>query len=266
VTSSFGNFGFGVDGFGLDAPGGPISTTTLANLFQMLSYGELSNLSMSNDGTKDASGSITAAAQPRIVLYANEGLRRLYAKFILLEQDVILQMQTSMTYYNLTSPYAATYIPTGPADNQPVRYLLDSPGKPFLADIIKILAVFDYQGRKLALNDDGDNHSVFTPQANRLQIPYPIDQQMIDVVYQARHPKLDGTLSAQINLPEILFSALTAYIAYKVFSHMNTADSTTKAQEHLIVYEQICADCVENDLVNASISTSNERFHARGWR
>jgi hypothetical protein len=266
VTSSFGNFGFGVDSFGTMIAMGPVSTTTLSDLFAMLSYGELSNLAMSNDGTNDASGQIKVSAQPRIVMYANEALRRLYSKFILLEEDVIVQMQAGTTYYNLTPQYASTYVPAGSEISQPVRYLLDSPSKPFLGDIIKILAVFDNCGRKLALNDDGDTFSVFTPQANRLQIPYPVDQELVDVVFQAKHPTLNGSLTAQIYLPDILLSALTAYIAYKVFSHMNTPESSAKSQEHMVIYEQICTDCVENDLVNASISTSNERFHARGWR
>lgn len=241
----------------------------ISDLFAMLSYGELSNLAMSNDGN----GTIIASSQPKIVQYANEALLRLYSRFVLKENDLIIEMQEWITFYHLTPPYAVTYTPPAGTASQPVRYIMDIPSQPFLGDVIKVMAVFDSEGENLPLNDDAQMFSVFTPQVNVLQVPQPVYRhsssvsgvRYITVLYQARHAKLLGDLQEEICIPDIILGAFTSYIAYKVFSHMNTTDSTAKAQEYLGMYESICADVTDRDLVNSSISTSNESFHERGW-
>jgi hypothetical protein len=145
------------------------------------------------------------------------------------------------------------------------KYILDSPGEQFQDDIIKILSVFNNTGHKLGLNDDTDPLSVFTPQAKVLQISYPTNWGMLNVRYQQRHPPLTGDLNQFIELPEIICGALTAYIAYKVFSHMNSVVSTAKSQEFLKTYEMNCIEIVEGDLVGSSISQTNTRFPKGGW-
>ncbi len=243
----------------------------LSDLFMALSYGELSNLALAGE----ANGTITTAAQPRIVNYANEALLRLHSRFILKETDILVQMYESMTFYNLIPAYAVNYVPPSGVPSQPIRYIIDNPGEPFIGDIIKILGVFNSLGESLPLNDDAQMFSVFTPQTTVLQVPQPTYrhhfpssvscEHFLSVSYQARHPKLLGELQEEVCIPDIILGALTSYIAYKVFSHMNTLDSTAKAQEYLGMYESICSEATEKDLVNSSISTSNQRFHERGW-
>ena len=69
----------------------------LEDLYQRLSYGELSNLSISTDGN----GSIIESAQPRVVLYANEALVRLYSTFILRTNSLLITPIDHITYYHL---------------------------------------------------------------------------------------------------------------------------------------------------------------------
>lgn len=232
---------------------------TLLDLFRHLSYGELSNLALANDGN----GTIREAEQPKIALYANEALLRLYSKFILREKDVLIEMVEHITNYHLLVRFSQQgYDPEGEA----FPYILDMNKEPFEEDVIKILAVFDSFGDQLPLNDNERCNSVFTPQANVLQVPRPCAGQSLGVLYQARHQVLSADdLEGEIFLPDILQGALTAYIAYKVFSHMNTQESTAKAQEHYANYESICVDAKENDLVSTSISTTNARFNKYGW-
>ena len=142
---------------------------------------------------------------------------------------------------------------------------MDTPGEQFQDEVIKILTVYNNLGRKLALNDDTDLWSVFTPQAKVLQISDPADWKMLNVRYQQRHEVLSGDLNQIIEAPDIIWGALTAYIAYKVFSHMNTAESTAKSQEFLATYEMTCTEIVDGDLVNSSISQTNTRFRKGGW-
>lgn len=88
----------------------------------------------------------------------------------------------------------------------------------------------------------------------------------LSLEYQARHAVLDHCdCEEEILLPDVLLRALKAYIASKVFMHMNTQENTAKGQEHYLVYESICAEVVEKDLVSSSSSTTNVRFQKRGW-
>jgi hypothetical protein len=238
----------------------------VSELFKKLSVGELSNLAMSGNGngTPMGSGTILAASQPKLINYANEALLKLYSRFVLKENDVLIVLYDYITFYHLLPQFSLCY--SGPIiTGNSVKYILDSPGEQFQDDVIKILTVYNNIGRKLALNDDTDPWSVFTPQAKVLQITSPEHWKMLNVRYQQRHSPLHGDLDQIIEAPEIIWGALTAYIAYKVFSHMNTAESTAKSQEFEATYEKTCIEIVDGDLVNSSISQTNTRFHKGGW-
>lgn len=231
----------------------------ISDLYKTLSYGELSNLSMG----MDASGAIAKDAKPRIIHYANEGLTRLYGRFVLKEKDIIIELVDHITNYHLLRKYAESYF-----DPEEVRYpyIKDLFNEPFTEDVIKILAVYNSEGRKLPLNDNNRADSVFTPTGKILQVPRPVRGVSLSVLYQAKHDELllDNE-DQEIELPEVLQGALVAFIAYKVFSHMNTDVSSAKSQEHLGIYNSICDEVEQNDLVNSSISTTNSRFEQLGW-
>lgn len=230
----------------------------IEDLFRSLSYGELSNLSLSNDG----SGTIVESARPKIIMYANDALTRLHTRFPLRTKDVLIQMYSHITNYHLLPRFAQNTKP----QVEKYTYILDLPLEPFVDEVLCIESVFDTFGCDLPLNDSGDPRSVFTPQPKVLQVPNPIAGAALNVVYRTKHDPLDhAKLDQPIFLPDTFHSALTAYIAYKVYSHMNTAEASNKAQEHLAFYESVCGEVKENDAINTSISTTNERFSQRGW-
>lgn len=232
---------------------------TVTDLFRALSYGEFSNLSIGQDGQ----GSITAVAKPRIIQHANEGLLRLYSRFILSEKDVIVELVEGVTYYHLDSKYSETV--HDPEDIL-YPYIKDLGREVFANDVIRVLSVFDSHGNRLPLNDNELPASVFTPQARIIQVPYFLEQTSLSVLYQAKPPLLDHEdPGGEIVLPEFLVGALTAHIAYKIYSFMNTAEASGKALEHKARYEEICLEAIEQDLVQTSISTTNSRFDKRGW-
>lgn len=233
----------------------------LNDLFALLSYGELSNLAISGNG----SGSIVTANQPQVINYINEALLRLYSRFVLAEDELLLQLDDGITIYHLTPPYSQQYVPKVGEFSQPVRYIYDLPEKPFQDDLIKVMEVRDSYGRKIKLNDEGSRYSVFTPRVKTLQVTAPRCGEALSVVYQKRHPQILVDLQEQIWCPDVLLSALTAYIAYKVNSHMNSPDSNAKAQEFMATYEALCVEVIDRDLVNSSISQTNTRFTAGGW-
>lgn len=231
----------------------------LEDLYQRLSYGELNNLSLAAEG----SGAILEAAQPRIVMYANEAMIRLYTTFILRTNSVILTPLDHVTNYHLKKRFAFSQRAESDED---FLYIQDLDDEPFTEDVIKVLEVFDGAGQAVPLNDAEQPNSVFTPQALMLQVPTAWNGQVLSLLYQASHPILDvSDPHSIIDLPEVLHGALTAFIAHKVYSHMNTAESSAKAGEHMNTFMGICTDVVEKDLVATSILQSNSRFHKRGW-
>ena len=230
-------------------------------LFTDLALGELSNLSVAENNT------IIPQKRPQVVTYLNAGLLELYSKFVLKESDMIIEMREGVTNYHLLKRYAMSqYNESNLPDRWHLPYIIDNVGEPFPEDVIKILSVYDSLGVKLPLNDLESCISVFSPQSTVLQIPNPIPGQALTLEYQARHAVLDHCdCEAEIVLPDVLHGALRSYIAWKMFSHMNTQESTAKGQEHAMGFESACVDVVDKDLVNSSSSTTNVRFHKRGW-
>lgn len=234
---------------------------TLNDLFRDLALGELSNLSMVENDT------IIPQKRPKIVSYTNEGLLALHSTFVLKEKDMLIEMREGVTNYHLLKRYAwSQYNEDNPPDRWNMPYIMDMVSDPFQEDVIKILAVYNSFNQKMPLNDHENARSVFNPQGNLLQVPFPIPGQALAIEYQAKHTPMDHCrCDEDIVLPDVLWRALKAYIAGKVCSHMNTQEMTAKGQEHMIIYDTICQEVVEKDLVNTSSSTTNSRFQKRGW-
>lgn len=233
----------------------------VSQLFHDLSYGELSNLSLAGEGD----GTISPRTQPKIILHANDALLDLASRFVLSEKDILVTLLDDITNYHLIPRFAENYTPVNADDDEPIRYILDSPGERFEGGILRINQVFDSNGAKLPLNDTANLFSVFTPQTHILQVTTPVADTVLNVLYQARLPELTGELDQLIELPDVLHRPLRVFIAYKVLDAMNTQDTSRKAREHFTNYEVLCQKALDADLVNSSTSTSNSRFEKRGW-
>lgn len=230
-------------------------------LYQDLSHGKFSNIALGGDGN----GTILEASKPKIILAANEALLRLHTKFVLKENDLLIEMVDHITNYHLLKKFAESSFFLG-STTQPYLYIKDMVLEPFQDDVIRILSVQNEFGCALPLNDEGQPESVFTPQGNVLQVPRPVDGRVLIVLYQARHEKLMvDNENQEIVLPDCLQEAMRCYIAYHVYSGMNTQEATLKSQEHLSMYEALCQEAVEQDLVSTSLSVTSNRFTKRGW-
>ena len=233
--------------------------TTLAQVLEQLSLAELSNIHMSNSGT----GVILGEYMPKVILHINEGLLRMFTRIVLAERDVLIEQHDHITNYHLLSRFAA-YANNG--SMEPYLYIRDLPNEKFKDDVIKILKVFDSTGARLPLNDDNKDNSVFTPQNNVLQIPFPETGICVSVLYQATPPTLTvNDLDKTVELPDGLFECLRAYVAYKVFSAIATQEAQAKSQEHYTYFNSLIDEATTSDSSNTSISTTNSKFSERGW-
>lgn len=231
----------------------------LNELYRKLSIGELSNLSISGEG----SGTIIESKRPSIVLLTNEGMRELYKKFVLRDKTLMLQMQEGRTTYRLEPRFSVHNAEVSGAKRP---YIIDSHDDPFNDSVIKVLQVYDNWGTELTLNDRDNGASLFTPSGNVLQIPNPLEGCALSVNYQTLPNEIDGQdLEEIIDIPVVLEKALTSYIAGQVLGNMNTQESNAKSQEHLLRFESICKEAEEKDLLSISSVATNTKFEKRGW-
>lgn len=232
----------------------------IVELFSRLAYGELSNLSINKGG-----GKLDEAKHPQIVQYANDGLLRLFSRFILKEKEVIIEQTEHVINYHLRREFAVS------SNSSAVRhrYILDDDRAPFVEDVIKILEVYDEDGCQYVLNDKDNTKSLFTPRPNTLQIPAPVNEAKVSILYQARHRLLDDRpehiLNQEIEIPFFFENALQNYIAYKVYSDMNGQENIIKGDRNLAAYEAICLDAEARDLVNQTFQTSHQKLEQRGF-
>lgn len=231
----------------------------VSDLFRRLSVGVFSNLSIGMEG----SGDIATAKKPAIITHLNSALEDLHSRFMLREGTVLIELDGFIRNYVLSPEYAESNPSPAPGA---VLYIKDNPLRPFTGDVVKILEVRTVAGTAAALNNFEDPMSVFTPQPNVLQVPRPITGEPLGILYQANHPVIeDGDENAVINIPRFLENALISFIAYQVYTNMNTEGSSAKAAEHFSMYESRCSQVEEKDLVNNSLSLTNTRFEKRGW-
>jgi hypothetical protein len=231
----------------------------IQELFADLSFGELSTLSLASDGN----GLITDAGKERIIRFANDGLLKLYTRYMLKQDNVIIELVEWITNYHLSSKFAESKMGTS---GQKVFYIKDLYEEPFTDDVIRILNVFDSTGSELPLDDEGNPYSLFLPQGDVLQVPNPVQGTPLAIGYQAKHPKLTlDDLHQEIELPEVLHPALRSWIAYRAFGQVQTQEAQVMSQGSLAAYENTCNEVVANDLVRSSISQTNNRFQRNGW-
>ena len=235
----------------------------IEELFRQLSLGELSNLSISADGT----GTIKPEQHEKIILYTQTGLDKLYGKFLLLEKQLTITPLSGLMRYPLLAKHSIYgREPTELSD----PFIIDTEGEPFEEDVVKVLSAYDQDGRTVLLNDESAGFSLFTPAPQVIQYPREIPSWVsitsLVVTYQAKHPRLlVADLDQEFDLPSVLETALRYFIAGSVYSHMNGEANTAKGLEFMAHYESSCAEVVDRDLVSQSGSAANHRFQRNGW-
>jgi hypothetical protein len=231
---------------------------TLDDLLTSLSYGNLSNLSIGGSG----SGTVPEQHKAKVVSCVNQGLLKLYTKFVLSEKELTLETFANIMNYPLREIHADTN-----SNSTAKKYIRDTEWDKFDGGVVKVLAVFNEIGDEISLNREDDPTSMFMPYIDTLQIPYARTGDVYFVQYQAKHSKLTAdNLDQEINVPFSLTEALSDYVAYAAISPMNGPEHSAKAFEYLQKFELQCEQVSQKDLVNSSVvSTVTNKFEDRGF-
>jgi len=232
----------------------------ISDFLRQLSFGELSNLSISNSG----SGVIIEGKHPQLIMYMNTALTAVYSRFVLRQEEIIVTLETTITRYELLSKYTVSA-------NDPtvtVHYITDTVANPFQDDLIRVLEVWDQYG-KVPLNDADNTGSVFTPNPLVLYVPTPVNAEPLTLIYQAEHAQLldtgAGYLNQEIVIPHYLHNAFRKRVAHEVYSHMSGVDNIMKGQEYLAGFEVDCLTVEQRDLASQSAHGSLAKFDERGF-
>ena len=125
-------------------------------LFRQLSYGELSNLSVSRSG----SGEILQEKWPRSCSTPMMVCWRCSRASSCGKKHVLIEQVAHITNYHLHPKFAESS-----ASTAEFPYIKDMPEEPFIDDVVKILRVQSVEGWPYPLNDAGAGRiSLFTPQ------------------------------------------------------------------------------------------------------
>lgn len=246
----------------------------LQEIFDQLTYGELSQLSM---GGGEA-GVINEANYPRVLAHVNLGLIALYKRFPLKEGRLSVQLTPGVLTYNITSKYAQH----NSRSRELVKYLIDDAAAPFADDVLKIERVLTDGGRELPLNDLSKLYSVATPTATSLRVPADIVARLIDLpewlktdklelVYRANHPKIVQGLGlfdptrVQLQLPDSHLEPLLLFVASRATTPMGVGQFEGLAgNNYFAKYEAACKE-LETQNLRVDQGSQNTRLSQGGW-
>lgn len=232
----------------------------LSELFQKLSFGELSSLSIAGEG----SGVVPVANYPRLISQIQYGLNALHTRFPLRLKEVTLQLYDEVAFYYFRPEHSMS------VGTDYYKYIQDSPFEPFVNDILRIEAVFDEVGCELALNDDPLCCSLFTPSFDCLQVTHPMKETVLQVQYRADHDRIPlettDPSTVEVRIPVSHEKALMFYVAGQIYSSMNGQEHTLKGQEFLAKYAAEVDYIEQHNLDNNGYVQTNIKPLLGGWR
>lgn len=240
---------------------------TLEDFFATLSYGELSALKISTNG----SGSIAEGDENKVIGMTNSALTALYARFSHKVNYVTLTLDDEIHEYHLTSDYAVSNVDP---DNDNPRYITDTALEPFQDTLTKVIGALqlvsdvDECELDLSLNDTSKRCTVKTMDYNTLYFAAPKTGRKILIEYMSKHPKLlyDVPLEAQeIDLAPALHEALELYVSSRVFLSIGGEMNILRSNALKSRYEEICLRAESRDTLQTSETDNHDKLTEGGF-
>lgn len=235
----------------------------LQELFEDLQYGELAQFSVSGDIDNPMTG-IRAQDFPALISHLNKALTAIHTRLPLRDRELTLQQYEVLSFYKLSSEYAVS----NTESTEPVKYIIDTPERPFIDDVLGITGVYDETGCRIPLNDDNDCNSYWLNNYRTLQIPEPADDNTVFITYRANHPKIepDADISVtEIDIPDYCIEPVLAYVAHRMYARSNDAGATARSIEMVQKYEALCQEIERRNLLNNYNNNTNLKLEQRGF-
>lgn len=209
---------------------------TLTELFDHLANGEYSQHYLGGSNT----GIIKEENYRRIIPHINLGLTEIYKRLPIKVKEVTVDLHEHISRYVLHSDYAFT----NTTSTKPIKYISDSKFYPFTNDVLQIDRVFNEIGEELYVNDGNQNYSVYVPEYNVVQHPYPDSNNTIEVTYKASHFKIPSTISEidadklELEIPDTIIEPLLHYVGGRSQIGLQAENPSNQSHLHTSKYEQ----------------------------
>ena len=228
----------------------------LAEIFSQLTYGELSQVSL---GGGEA-GVIDATNYKHVITHINLGLTALHKRFNLREEVLIVPLILGQVIY-------------------PFKSITE-----FKNNLVKVQSVKTELGFEMALNDQSDKYSVFTPIFNVLTIPLSLVSthlpdfprelitDTLTVSYQSNALPIvyddgldDDPEDLEVNLPDTYLEPLLYFVASRVLTNTGTGQfEGAIGSNYAARYEKACKDIEEFGL-DIDQGSQSTRLRSNGW-
>jgi len=230
----------------------------LQDLFEQLTYGEFSQLSLA--GT-DGEG-IEPDNWPAVVSHINLGLTELHKRFNIKTKTAQLQQYAAITSYQLEEDFTVSVGTSSPL------YILDST-KPFKNTVLRIETVYDdIEEEFFPLNDENNEDTLITTAFDTFVVPEPSDTTTMTVTYRCNHARILvpdlNPLTYNVDIPESLLEPLLFYVAARAYSGVPALDGQNQGLEYLQKFEASIAKITELSLITNN-NDSNQRIWINGW-
>lgn len=233
----------------------------LSEIFEQLTYGELAQINL---GGADV-GEILPVHYARVVSHINMGLTALHTRFLLREDEVIVQEDSTIEMYNLTYAHAVS----NPAVNSLPRYIADSVVTPFQDNVIMVERILNEAGEVVPLNDSDEPLSLFLPRHNIIQQPNPDSSNSLSVIYRANHEKLvvdESTDPATVivHLPPSYLQALMYFVAGRIMAPMGTDAGGNEGDKYMALFDMECRNLEKYGVLQGD-ANANRTLEKDGW-
>lgn len=231
-------------------------TSTVKEFITKMGLSELYNLSWVDNLT----GEVNEKRIPTLISFINEGLENLSNKFSLKKDSIYLFPYPHKFTYKITSEHMMDENLIPDFDH----YLWKGLDETFTDNLLRIVEIQNSDGDILPLNDPTNKFSVFTTYFNEIKLLDFKEGWEYLITYIASPDKVTS-IKDILDIPPVLIPALTAYVAYKAYDMINTAESIQISSKYFQLYTNQINEIITSDSINDFIPYNPNKFCKRGW-
>lgn len=217
----------------------------LSDLFESLSYGELSNISPAQSINRSPNiepGEIGVENYGRLVVAINDSLREMYSNYIIARESLVMNSDPLVRKYVIEAPNLVQILYVDVPEHIPYNYIYGNSQYAHhkMRIINKNTIIFDY------------DMSVIVP---------------MTIEFQVLHDRLQNSgalLEQDVNIPPMLEEPLRALIASKVYSNMGGEVAMAKSAEKQNKYATQMAILEARGLLDTSVDMNRRDFRESG--
>ncbi len=247
---------------------------TLKEIFEQLTFGELSQLNLGGAEL----GEIDGNNYVRIIPHINLAMTALYKRFNLKEDRVRLYPITFKYLYDVHPKHSTPNI----FEVTDSKYLIKPNGLPVTNNILKIERVTNDLDIDFNLNDINDNLSLYTPTMTSIRFPMDIINktnnlpkeyltEYFEIIYRAKHDVIGENIdflaieTIEIDLPEAYLELLLLFIAARIMTPMGAGQFEGLGGNNYMAKYEMKAQEIEQTGLKIDHNSRNTRLYEKGW-